>query len=226
VVRHGLDRTAHGCGARGRRDRGPVRSLRRSLPLPRRGHRPAEAPRPDHRRPGQGLGDHRPRWLSPVLRGFARQLPPDRGPRPAGPDRAVVARCGHERARAPVERRLGRRPARPGRLPAGGRGELVVLRDPVEPRLRRRWAGHGRSAGRRDDAGLRRPPAGVPRRSGPSDLDRGVGLLLRRGGLRGQLGRPGAGLRRLRRAPGGRPDPAGVPVLDGRRHRRDRGDRR
>src|SRR5262249_10488628 len=78
----------------------------------------------------------RRRRLPPLLRRLARHPAACGRDGSQDADRPLVVRL-RLAARRDVERRLGRRAARDRRLPPGGRRELLFLRDPAAPPLRR-----------------------------------------------------------------------------------------
>ena len=195
MVWHGVDGSAERDRERGRDGRGPRGSLRRQVSLRGRYDGRADACGPRDARPREGVRHVGSCRIPAVLRRLARQLPHGGSARSPGTHGPLGVERRHLRAQAAAQQRLGRRPAHRGRLPAGGRRERLVLRDPSEPRVRHGRARDGRAGDRGHDPGLRRPTSLRPR--GPGGLDRELGGLPRRGGVLRQLRGARAGLGHL-----------------------------
>ena len=173
----------------------------------------------------KGSATSDPGRLPPVLRGVARQLPAGDRARPTRADGAVGGELAHERAEPRVEQRLGRRAARDRRLPARGRRELVVLRDPAATATTTATASSPWipkivfTAPGFDDELLAALPDGDVSIENSVAFSDGVAYFANSGGLV-----QGWDVSRL--LDGGNEGAARLPVLDGRRHGRVDRDRR
>ena len=177
LVRHRLDRAAERDPAPERHDRGARGRLRLPLPLPERPDRRADAARPGDRRPGEGFGHER---LPTVTRCTTRvRATTCSGSSRMDRSKPTVLWSFDSRTQPGMmlERRLGRRAVAGRRLPARGRRELLVLRDPAASPLRRRRPGPGEPADR--DARARLGPAAAQRSGRSRRLDRELGRVPR-----------------------------------------------